>query len=260
MVLAEALSLAHHCVLGPHHAALRLALADELIAVSPATGRPLDGLMGLAWRTVDLFLAGDRRAPRALAELRERLERRPLRRAALPRRRDRRDVGDPRRTAGRGGTSSPASATSSAWMSATPTRSGGTARSSSRSGGCRAAGASCCPGRATSSSSHHDRRAGAGFVAAVAALAATGRRSPRGAGGAGVSARGRPAHRGVIEHLVGDDARRVRGGPRLDDADAAAEAYELLVPFADLADHGQPWRGLLRIGAPAARTGRVDDG
>lgn len=74
IVLAEALSLAHHCVLGPHHASLRLALADELIAVSPRTGRPLDGLMGLAWRMVDLFLAGDRRAPRALAELRERLE------------------------------------------------------------------------------------------------------------------------------------------------------------------------------------------
>ena len=73
LVLADALSLAHHCLLGPHHAAARAALADELIAVSPSTGRPLDGLMGLAWRTVDLFLAGDRRAARSLAELRHRL-------------------------------------------------------------------------------------------------------------------------------------------------------------------------------------------
>jgi len=74
LVLAEALSLAHHCLLGPDHAELRLALAEELIEVSPTTDRPLDGLMGLAWRTVDLFLAGDRRAARSLSELRQRLE------------------------------------------------------------------------------------------------------------------------------------------------------------------------------------------
>jgi hypothetical protein len=74
LVLAEALSLAHHCLLGPDHAEQRLALAEELIAVSPTTGRPLDGLMGLAWRTVDLFLAGDLRAARSLSELREWLE------------------------------------------------------------------------------------------------------------------------------------------------------------------------------------------
>jgi tetratricopeptide (TPR) repeat protein len=72
--LAEALSLTHHCLLGPHHARARMALADELIHASSGTGRRLDGLMGLAWRTVDLFLAGDRRATRSLRELRERLE------------------------------------------------------------------------------------------------------------------------------------------------------------------------------------------
>ena len=70
---AEALSLVHHCLLGPRHGRLRLDLAAELVAVSQATGRRLDGLMGLMWRTVDLFLAGDRRAPRALEELREQL-------------------------------------------------------------------------------------------------------------------------------------------------------------------------------------------
>ncbi len=73
VVLAEALSLAHHCLLGPHHTDLRLALASELIAVSPRTGRALDGLMGLAWRTVDLVLRGDRLAGRALSELRTQL-------------------------------------------------------------------------------------------------------------------------------------------------------------------------------------------
>ncbi len=75
--LAEALSLAHHCVLGPEHAALRLALADELIAISPSTGRSLDGLLGLAWRTVDLVLAGDRRALRSIVELHTQLDDHP---------------------------------------------------------------------------------------------------------------------------------------------------------------------------------------
>src|SRR5215204_338959 len=74
VLLAEALSLAHHCLLGPHHTSQRLALADELIGTSPLTDRPIDGLMGLAWRTVDLLLAGDRRSLRSLAELRARLE------------------------------------------------------------------------------------------------------------------------------------------------------------------------------------------
>ena len=71
--LAEALSMTHHCLLGPQHTAERAALAEELIAMSPATGRPLDGLVGLTWRTIDLLLAGDRRACRSLAELRDRL-------------------------------------------------------------------------------------------------------------------------------------------------------------------------------------------
>jgi tetratricopeptide (TPR) repeat protein len=75
IALAEALSLTHHCLLGPGQADLRLELADELIAASTASGRPLDTLMGLAWRTVDLFLAGDGRAVRSLHELEERLAR-----------------------------------------------------------------------------------------------------------------------------------------------------------------------------------------
>jgi hypothetical protein len=74
VVVAEGLSLAHHCVLGPHYGPARLAMADELIAVAATTGRELDGLMGLSWRTVDLFLAGDRRARRSLGELRNQLQ------------------------------------------------------------------------------------------------------------------------------------------------------------------------------------------
>jgi hypothetical protein len=73
VAVAEALSLTHHCLLGPQYGAERLALADELIVMSTWTGRPVDALIGLAWRTVDLFLAGDRRAARSLAELQERL-------------------------------------------------------------------------------------------------------------------------------------------------------------------------------------------
>ena len=71
VALAEGLSMAHHCLLGPHHGPLRMRLADELIGASIRTGRPLDQLMGLAWRTIDLVLTGDRRSARSLRELRE---------------------------------------------------------------------------------------------------------------------------------------------------------------------------------------------
>ena len=74
VALADALSLAHHCLLGPDHGAARLELADELIATSVATNRNVDALVGLAWRTVDLLLAGDTRAERFLRELRSRLD------------------------------------------------------------------------------------------------------------------------------------------------------------------------------------------
>jgi hypothetical protein len=54
-----------------------LALADDLLAVSARTGRRLDALLGLAWRTVDLFMQGDRYAGRSLRELRDRVEAEP---------------------------------------------------------------------------------------------------------------------------------------------------------------------------------------
>jgi hypothetical protein len=70
VALAEALSLAHHCVLGPEHGALRLKLASELIGEAARTGRRGDRLMGLLWYTVDLFLGADPHAERRLEELR----------------------------------------------------------------------------------------------------------------------------------------------------------------------------------------------
>jgi DNA-binding SARP family transcriptional activator len=72
-VLIEALSLAHHCLLGPDHVGSRRELAAELVAESARAGRPGDQLMGLVWQTVDLFLEGHPHAQRRLAELREAL-------------------------------------------------------------------------------------------------------------------------------------------------------------------------------------------
>jgi tetratricopeptide (TPR) repeat protein len=69
VALSEALSVAHHCLLGPHDADLRLTLAEELLRVGSRTGRPSDVAMGLLWRTVDLFLLGDPHAERSLGEL-----------------------------------------------------------------------------------------------------------------------------------------------------------------------------------------------
>lgn len=69
-LLADALHLTYLLLLGPRHLQRRLALADELIAVSPTTGRPLDGLLGLAHRALALIELGDRRAGRAVTELR----------------------------------------------------------------------------------------------------------------------------------------------------------------------------------------------
>ncbi|WP_460493470.1 ATP-binding protein [Dactylosporangium cerinum] len=69
VALAEALSLAHHCLLGPAQAGLRHRLARELLGVAAGTGRRGDLLMGMLWHTADLFLAGDLLAERRLAAL-----------------------------------------------------------------------------------------------------------------------------------------------------------------------------------------------
>jgi hypothetical protein len=67
---AEALSLAHDCLMGPDHGALRRDLSIELIAASSATGRRIDLLLGVLWQTADLLLDGDPHSGRRLGELR----------------------------------------------------------------------------------------------------------------------------------------------------------------------------------------------
>ena len=57
VALAEVLSLAHHCLLGPGDLALRRSLAIELVKTSFRTGRRSDRLMGLMWQTVDAYCA-----------------------------------------------------------------------------------------------------------------------------------------------------------------------------------------------------------
>jgi tetratricopeptide (TPR) repeat protein len=68
--LAESLSLLHHAMLTPRYAYERLEVADELVVVSATSGNATFSLMGLLWRTVDLFLIGDDGAERALSDLR----------------------------------------------------------------------------------------------------------------------------------------------------------------------------------------------
>jgi len=73
-LVAEALSMAHHCLLGPDDVARRRELAVELIKASFRTERRSDLLIGLLWQTVDSYAAGDPHAGRHLGELRDHLK------------------------------------------------------------------------------------------------------------------------------------------------------------------------------------------
>jgi hypothetical protein len=73
-LLAEALRIAHHCLLGPEHVTLRRQLAVELTKAAVRTDRRSDLLMGLLWQTADAYCAGDRHAGRLLGELKEHLK------------------------------------------------------------------------------------------------------------------------------------------------------------------------------------------
>ena len=73
VALAEALSLAHHCLLGPGEVTRRRELAAELVRVSFRTERRSDRLIGLLWQVADAYAAGDLHAGRLLGELRDEL-------------------------------------------------------------------------------------------------------------------------------------------------------------------------------------------
>jgi hypothetical protein len=72
-LLAEALRIAHHCLLGPEHIIMRRELAVELTKASFRTGRHSDLLMGLLWQTANAYCAGDPHAGRLLGELKDHL-------------------------------------------------------------------------------------------------------------------------------------------------------------------------------------------
>jgi len=70
------LSRAHHFLLapgGPGRSFVRRSLAAEMIERSARADEPDDLLTGLLWQTVTLFLEGDRRAERHLAEVKDAL-------------------------------------------------------------------------------------------------------------------------------------------------------------------------------------------
>ena len=72
-LLAEALSLAHHCLLDPAHVRLRRDLAVEMVKASFRTERRSDLLMGLLWQAADAYCAGDPHAGRLLGEVKDHL-------------------------------------------------------------------------------------------------------------------------------------------------------------------------------------------
>ncbi len=72
-LLAEALRIAHHCLLGPEQVTVRRELAVELTKASFRTERRSDLLMGLLWQTADAYCAGDPHAGRLLGELKDHL-------------------------------------------------------------------------------------------------------------------------------------------------------------------------------------------
>ena len=69
MATAEALSLYHHTLLCPSRAVERLAVADELVDVTTRGEAAPYALLGLCWRTVDLYLLGRHDAERAFLDL-----------------------------------------------------------------------------------------------------------------------------------------------------------------------------------------------
>ena len=73
-VLAEALSLAHHALMAPGSGDELLPMAEELVTLASASGEGMLAVMGLMWRTVDLYQLNRPGAERSLAELRQRVD------------------------------------------------------------------------------------------------------------------------------------------------------------------------------------------
>lgn len=65
--VVEVLSVAHNPLLGPQHTARRLSMAESMITRAAYIGTGVLPLMAWCWRTVDLFLSGDSKAPQSLA-------------------------------------------------------------------------------------------------------------------------------------------------------------------------------------------------
>ncbi len=68
--VVEVLSVAHNPLLGPQHTARRLSMAESMITRAAYIGTGVLPLMAWCWRTVDLFLSGDSKAPQSLSQLR----------------------------------------------------------------------------------------------------------------------------------------------------------------------------------------------
>ena len=72
--LAEASGFLHHAMMTPRYVHDRLPVADELLTVASSIDDRTLVVMGMCWRTVDLFMLGHTEAERALADLRLRAE------------------------------------------------------------------------------------------------------------------------------------------------------------------------------------------
>jgi len=73
-VVAEALHLTQHCLLGPESTELRVQFGEELLAVAAAADDPFEACRGLMWRATNLLLTGHPHADRALTLLRAALD------------------------------------------------------------------------------------------------------------------------------------------------------------------------------------------
>ena len=75
--VVEALHLTQHCLLGPEFGALRMTLTRRLLAAAATTGDPFDISVSLLWRVTNLILLGVPHADRALSSFRAALQQHP---------------------------------------------------------------------------------------------------------------------------------------------------------------------------------------